>query len=195
MRRRASKNAGWPAQTSTPRFHEMEGAAGVEASELEPTAESDHDATLVGKVPRAEHFEGPFGSVPAPVVYGAVCAMLSLQNSAYALLRRYQRSVLHEDIYPQSMLAVMEVVKTAFCMYMLLLRPAMSSSPQQAPRVECASIFNWATLKMAVPALLYVLMSLLGFAALQRCAQPVQDARPRATTIPCARPRIKIRHR
>jgi len=56
----------------------------------------------------------------ATLLTSGCCLLLTLQNSSYTLLRRYSSGVLHEQASSQSILAVGEIFKGAFCAYMVL---------------------------------------------------------------------------
>ena len=68
--------------------------------------------------------------VPAPsmipsiprqyLFYGLACACLACQNSSYTLIRRFGHGVLKEEASSQSILAVGEMMKGVFCIYMVL---------------------------------------------------------------------------
>ncbi len=101
------------------------------------------------------------------------CAALSLQNSSYVLLRRYQSGVLHEASSAQSILAVGELIKLAFSILMVMRDAAAAKSLDVplAPASRCLSTsvrLASTSAKMAVPALIFLTMNLLSFVALNR---------------------------
>ncbi len=111
-------------------------------------------------------------------IYIAVCALLALQNSSYTLLRRYGHGVLKEAASSQSILAVGEIMKAGFCMYMVM-RSRASRESKETGEVETreeppnsigavAKRLALTSMPMAVPALIFLAMNLLSFVALHR---------------------------
>ena len=112
------------------------------------------------------------------LIYIAVCALLALQNSSYTLLRRYGHGVLKEAASSQSILAVGEIMKAIFCMYMVT-RSLPAREPKETGEVETreepptsivavAKRLALTSTPMAVPALIFLAMNLLSFVALHR---------------------------
>ena len=105
------------------------------------------------------------------LITGGVCALLSLQNSTYTLLRRYSSGVLHETASSASILAAGELLKLSFSI-------AMISSDQRSlleheQPAKGGLLFHLRRLAlssaaMAVPALIFLAMNLLSFVALSR---------------------------
>jgi len=111
-------------------------------------------------------------------IYIGVCAMLTLQNSSYTLLRRYGHGVLKEAATSQSILAVGEMMKALFCMYMVM-RSRASREAKETGEVEMreeppnsmlqvAKRLALTSAPMAVPAVIFLAMNLLSFVALHR---------------------------
>jgi len=111
-------------------------------------------------------------------IYIGVCALLALQNSSYTLLRRYGHGVLKEAASSQSILAVGEIMKAGFCMYMVLRsRPSRESreTGEDETRGEpptsigdVAKRLAFTSAPMAVPAFIFLAMNLLSFVSLHR---------------------------
>ena len=103
-----------------------------------------------------------FGAVvrvlrPSAAHFGC-CVLLSLQNSSYTLLRRYSSGVLKEHATSQSILLVGEVLKLSFSLIM-----CMRDRSGLRPGTLVAT-----SLKMLVPAAIFLAMNLLSFVALRR---------------------------
>ena len=110
----------------------------------------------------------------------AICSVKpACPDGRYTLLRRYGQGVLKERASSQSILAVGEMMKAAFCMYMVIrarhVRATKGADEDAAPREEApASISAEArrlaitSAPMAVPALIFLAMNLLSFVALRR---------------------------
>lgn len=113
------------------------------------------------------------------VMYIGVCALLALQNSSYTLLRRYGHGVLKEAASSQSILAVGEIMKAIFCMYMVM-RARASREPKATAEIDrrddelptsisaTAKRLALTSAPMAVPALIFLAMNLLSFVSLHR---------------------------
>ena len=90
---------------------------------------------------------------------------VTLQNTAYALIRRYSRHSLHETYSTSSVLLAMEVVKLLLSAERLV----NCGLPSDVPSGSALSKY-WFLLrtsqKMAVPAVIYLVMNILGFLAL-----------------------------
>jgi UDP-sugar transporter A1/2/3 len=93
---------------------------------------------------------------------------LCLQYSAYALLRRYATGILHEQWTAQSVLGFGELLKFAISLGMIASSPAHTEAPGELP---LTGRLHWLLVnsgKMAVPALMYLFMNMLGFVSLNR---------------------------
>jgi len=109
--------------------------------------------------------------IPSSVLLGAgICAMLSVQNSAYTLLRRYSSGVLREPASSQSILAVGEILKLMFSISMIARE--QSASVKATGRLQWLAQSSYRLLfssaEMAVPALIFLAMNLLSFVSLHR---------------------------
>lgn len=100
----------------------------------------------------------------------AILLAVMLQNAAYALLRSYSRGTLKESYSASSALLAMELAKLALSGWKLHYSDAPSDVRRDLPIHQ-----KWLHLlhprhsaKMAVPALIYLLMNLLSFYALGR---------------------------
>ena len=113
------------------------------------------------------------------LLYGGACALLACQNSSYTLVRRFGHGVLKEEASSQSILAVGEMLKGVFCLYMVLrdMRVRSAKSEEEAEldtREEpngLSAVTRRLTLTsapMAVPALIFLAMNLLSFVSLRR---------------------------
>jgi UDP-sugar transporter A1/2/3 len=95
-----------------------------------------------------------------------ILCSVTLQNTSYALVRRYSRGFLQEKYSTSSALLMMELTKLLFSAVMLL----RSGDPSDVPAGSAVS--KWCFLlrhsaKMTVPAVIYLVMNILGFMALQ----------------------------
>lgn len=110
----------------------------------------------------------------ATMCYVGCCVLLALQNSSYTLLRRYGHGVLKEEASSQSILAVGEIMKASFSMYMVVRAPRPSSRSGDDAHEEALGLTASAkrlamtSAPMAVPALIFLAMNLLSFVALRR---------------------------
>jgi UDP-sugar transporter A1/2/3 len=110
--------------------------------------------------------------------YVALSGVLALQNSSYTLVRRFGHGVLKEEATSQSILAVGEMLKLGFCLYMCLRgnhpRPAAGKGDdaeddaRDEPRQGMARRLALTSAPMAVPAIIFLAMNLLSFVALRR---------------------------
>ena len=87
------------------------------------------------------------------------CVLLCLQNSSYTLLRRFSSGVLKERASSQSILAAGEAMKLGFSAIMVWRE---SGAPPKVRYLAATSA------KMAIPALIFLLMNLLSFVSLRR---------------------------
>merc|ERR1719382_502294 len=90
-----------------------------------------------------------------------------VQNAGYALLRAYSRGVLKETYSSSSVLLVMELIKLLFCGTMVVTSAEPSDVPRGSPLAMYAHLMR-RSLKMAVPAVIYLAMNILSFVALGR---------------------------
>lgn len=96
----------------------------------------------------------------ATMCYVGCCVLLALQNSSYTLLRRYGHGVLKEEASSQSILAVGEIMKASFSMYMVVRAPRPSSRSGDDAHEEALGLTASAkrlamtSAPMAVPALI-----------------------------------------
>ena len=90
---------------------------------------------------------------------------VTLQNTSYALVRRYSRGYLKEKYSTSSALLAMELVKLALSAFQVVFSGAASDVPSgSAISKYCFLIaHSW---KMMVPAVIYLVMNILGFVAL-----------------------------
>ena len=103
---------------------------------------------------------------PRMLQLGILLAVM-LQNSGYALLRAYSRGTLKEQYSSSSVLLAMELVKLAVSGYMVTASSEPSDVPPGAALSKYAHLLR-RSLKMAVPAVIYLAMNMLSFVALAR---------------------------
>ena len=103
---------------------------------------------------------------PRMLQLGILLAVM-LQNSSYALLRAYSRGTLKETYSSSSVLLAMEVTKLIVSAYMVVTSSEPSDVPSGPPLSKYAHLLR-RSLKMAVPAIIYLAMNLLSFVALAR---------------------------
>ena len=103
---------------------------------------------------------------PRMLQLGILLAVM-LQNSSYALLRAYSRGTLKETYSSSSVLLAMEVTKLVVSAYMVVTSSEPSDVPFGSPLSKYAHLLR-RSLKMAVPAIIYLAMNLLSFVALAR---------------------------
>jgi len=92
---------------------------------------------------------------------------LCVQYSVYALLRRYATGVLKEGWSSASVLGVGEALKFAISLAMMAAKEEGSESPK-GPLMSRLSWLLSNSVKMAVPAGIYLAMNMLGFVSLHR---------------------------
>ena len=100
----------------------------------------------------------------------AILCSVTLQNTSYALVRRYSRGFLQEKYSTSSALLMMELTKLLFSAVMLL----RSGDPSDVPAGTAVS--KWCFLlrhsaKMTVPAVIYLLLFFLGLMALEHLVE------------------------
>ena len=94
-----------------------------------------------------------------------ILVAVTLQNTSYALVRRYSRGYLKERYSTSSALLVMEIVKLLLSMWMVV----FSGHSSDVPSGSAMSKYFWLighSWKMMVPACVYLVMNILGFVAL-----------------------------
>ena len=139
----------------------------VEEEELGGRRGSEEDLLVDGK-----GSGGPLLSVSSETVAAVrrrtLCvACLCLQYSVYALLRRYSKGILRESWSSASVLGAGEAIKFAISLAMI----AHTSSNSEAPSGALSQRLGWLlanSIKMAVPAAMYLAMNMLGFISLGR---------------------------
>uniref|UniRef100_A0A7S0IMW4 EamA domain-containing protein n=1 Tax=Calcidiscus leptoporus TaxID=127549 RepID=A0A7S0IMW4_9EUKA len=95
------------------------------------------------------------------LVLGAVV----LQNTAYALVRRYSRGSLREKYSSSSVLLVMEIAKFLLSAVQIVVSDEQSDVPSGTAFSKYIFLIRHG-LVMAVPAIIYLVMNFLGFIAL-----------------------------
>ena len=107
--------------------------------------------------------EGP--KAPMVALKLVVLLAVTLQNTAYALARRYSRGHLRETYSTSSVLLVMEAVKGLLSMGMIVYGGAPSDVPTGSALSKYVYLIRRSQ-KMMVPAVIYLIMNILGFVAL-----------------------------
>ncbi|KAG8468507.1 hypothetical protein KFE25_013590 [Diacronema lutheri] len=145
------------------------GAIGLSSSD----AHERGDLLGRGAAEDADEEEGPFVPRSALLVWWTEHAKLLLlvavvsQNSSYSLLRRYAGAIRHSQASTPSILALQEVFKLAASSYVLATDPATVRAADEHPRGRAAFVFQHSA-KMLLPAVIYLVMNILGFVALAR---------------------------
>jgi len=95
-----------------------------------------------------------------------ILVAVTLQNTSYALVRRYSRGHLGERYSTSSALLVMELVKLVLSAQQIVFGGHPSDVPEGSPLNKFCFLVahSW---KMLVPAVTYLVMNILGFLALQ----------------------------
>ena len=106
----------------------------------------------------------PFAGPSKRLKLAILCAV-TLQNAGYALVRRYSRGYLHEAYSASSALFVMEMAKLLLSAVYVVISDAPSDVPSGSPLSKYAHLIRHSA-KMAVPAVIYLIMNLLGFLSL-----------------------------
>ena len=94
-----------------------------------------------------------------------ILVAVTLQNTSYALVRRYSRGHLQEKYSTSSALLAMELVKLLLSMHQVI----CGGHPSDVPEGSALSKFGYLighSWKMLVPAVIYLVMNILGFLAL-----------------------------
>lgn len=94
-----------------------------------------------------------------------VLLAVTLQNTAYALARRYSRGHLRETYSTSSVLMVMEAAKILLSMGMIVYSGAPSDVPVGSSGSKYVFLIRHSQ-KMMVPSVIYLVMNILGFVAL-----------------------------
>lgn len=148
--------------------------AGREVRELQPAGvegltEKD---TLIGGGSKALGFAP---AATAEVLQGflssgkfmrlTILVAVTLQNTGYALVRRYSKGYLMERYSTSSALLAMELVKLALSMFQIVFSGLASDVPEGTALSKYLFLIghSW---KMLVPAVIYLVMNILGFVAL-----------------------------
>ena len=92
---------------------------------------------------------------------------LCLQYSTYALLRRYATGILKEEWSIASVLGMGEFIKFSIALFAISTRPGASEAPEGTLDVRLRHLLLTSS-PMAVPAVLYLAMNMLGFVSLRR---------------------------
>lgn len=124
------------------------------------------------------------GLTQATMLTSGCCLLLTLQNSSYTLLRRYSSGVLHEQATSQSILAVGEILKGAFCAVMVFRGnegrcgkrettgdthdEGLTRAPSDKSLCRISKKLIMTSGPMVVPAVIFLAMNLLSFVALRR---------------------------
>jgi len=106
----------------------------------------------------------PFAGPSKRLKMAILCAV-TLQNAGYALVRRYSRGYLRETYSASSALFVMEMAKLLLSAVYVCTSDAPSDVPSGTPLSKYAHLIRHSA-KMAVPAVIYLIMNLLGFLSL-----------------------------
>ena len=148
---------------ASPRYASEEGQLSVEDDDEDsaPAAPGGEKDALVTKV-----------AAPAPAPSGSSVRMkllilisVTLQNTAYALVRRYSRGTLHETYSTSSVLLAMELAKLVLSAERIVHCGLPSDVPEGSPSSKYWFLLKNSS-KMAVPAVIYLIMNTLGFVAL-----------------------------
>ena len=130
------------------------------SSQASPRA-SDLESSRLIDVSTPIHVEG----TSPRFVKLTILASVTIQNTMYALARRYSRGSLKETYSTSSVLLAMELAK----MFVSIVQIKVSGDPTDVPEGTLPSKLVYLlsySLTMAVPAIIYLVMNLLGFVAL-----------------------------
>ena len=125
---------------------------------------SSEQDTLVQR-PAQESAATPVLSTTGTFLRLTILVSVTLQNTSYALVRRYSRGHLKERYSTSSALLVMEIAKLLLSMWMVV----FSGLTSDVPSGGAISKYVWLiahSWKMMVPAAIYLVMNILGFVAL-----------------------------
>lgn len=122
---------------------------------------------LVPQTPGTPLTETPAIEAKQPLVALKLVVLIAvmLQNTAYALARRYSRGHLRETYSTSSVLMVMEASKMVLSMGMIVYAGAPSDVPSGSAGSKYFFLLRHSQ-KMMVPAVVYLVMNILGFVAL-----------------------------
>ena len=127
--------------------------------------EEEKEQVVVLQVQSPE--QAPVPPRPAWRLKLAILLAVTLQNTAYALVRRYSRGHLRESYSASSALFVMEVAKLLFSAVQIKVSGAPSDVPEGTALSKYAHLLELRrSAKMAVPAVIYLVMNILGFLSL-----------------------------
>lgn len=139
----------------------------LKSSSPPPTNGRSGDAAGAPPVPAAQAGAAS-SSTPAQLRTRMLCVCcLCLQYAAYALLRRYATGILKEDWSMASVLGAGEAIKFVVSLAAIGSSASASEAPE-GPLSERTCYLLRHSAKMAVPAVLYLMMNMLGFVALRR---------------------------
>jgi drug/metabolite transporter (DMT)-like permease len=124
-----------------------------------PTPTGEKDALVV----KTAEPTGTQASPPWLKLVILVC--VTLQNTAYALVRRYSRHTMHETYSTSSVLLAMEAAKLLLSAERLVNCGLPSDVPDGTAISKYCFLIRTSH-KMAVPAVIYLIMNILGFVAL-----------------------------
>jgi len=94
-----------------------------------------------------------------------ILVAVTLQNTSYALVRRYSRGHLKESYSTSSALLAMELVKLALSAFQVVFSGSASDVPSGSAISKYLFLISHSW-KMMVPAIVYLVMNILGFVAL-----------------------------
>ena len=148
---------------------DAEGGGGEAGAETGGEASGGEGSGLVSEsapAPRAWYHQYLLLSNDARI--RAMCVgFLCVQYAAYALLRRYATGILKEDWSMASVLGAGELIKFCISLAAIRARDGASEAPP-GPLPDRLRYLIRNSGKMAVPAVLYLAMNMLGFVSLRR---------------------------
>ena len=160
----------------------------IQDEEAEETASST--PLVPPKPPSTPLTETPTTKPPVVALKLVVLIAVTLQNTAYALARRYSRGHLRETYSTSSVLMVMEAAKLLLSMGMIVYAGAPSDVPSGSATSKYCFLLRHSQ-KMMVPAVVYLVMNILGF-VVRPARQMVPGSQPpvRPPTAPERPPRL-----
>ena len=146
----------------SPAYGRIRQESEMQDEEAEEAASSK--TPLVPPHPPHTPTEMPIGGPKPPMVALKLVVLIAvmLQNTAYALARRYSRGHLRETYSTSSVLMVMEASKMVLSMGMIVYAGAPSDVPSGSARYKYYFLLRHSQ-KMMVPAVVYLVMNILGF--------------------------------